>query len=385
MIFVQDVSDRPKKRIRNSKLRTYMDPQSLHKDVQVFSIRPPPSEPPSEQALKSLIQIEGFGYKVSIGSPKFPLYTPHPPKRHKFKISPKRAFALFRGFMAGPIRTLDMKVEKQPPRPPNAWILYRSEKLRDPTLKSETRLPQADISKMISAMWKSESEDVRARYEYLANVKKNEHEAKYPGYRYQPMKRVDKERMREAKKLEKEKERAEKKGKTRAPYAIPFIAGPMSTPMSYVATEMRYGPAGPSPPLSVAASPETPTNDVSSKTPPERVKEIPIASSSSRVSSGAFIEPAGASGSGCAVQTPDQPHVSLNIEDGFSSIGEILVDTNQPPLQLSFPDRYWTLPGPSSQGEITDDWQSNMALQSNIDSLFDTNQQLNVNVSKIII
>lgn len=125
------------------------------------------------------------------------------------------------------------------PRPPNAWILYRSDKLRaiasgetvpgledaststsassgDETKKSESQtpdtssrapspqkgkkpsrarkalkpptegllalgrgkfgrgLPQADISKLISSLWRSETPEVRAKYERLSDQKKME-------------------------------------------------------------------------------------------------------------------------------------------------------------------------------------------------------------------
>src|SRR3954452_3795475 len=41
----------------------------------------------------------------------------------------------------------------QPPRPPNAWILYRSDKLRQlpPTEPGNPRRAQAEVSKMISS------------------------------------------------------------------------------------------------------------------------------------------------------------------------------------------------------------------------------------------
>ncbi|TDL16647.1 high mobility group box, partial [Rickenella mellea] len=74
------------------------------------------------------------------------------------------------------------------PRPPNAWILYRSERLRSIAALNPgaPRLAQADISKQISGMWKNESDEVRAHYEHLAKIKKMEHQLLYPSYRFQP-------------------------------------------------------------------------------------------------------------------------------------------------------------------------------------------------------
>ncbi|CAE6480075.1 unnamed protein product [Rhizoctonia solani] len=51
----------------------------------------------------------------------------------------------------------------QPPRPPNAWILYRSDKLKELATQqtSGPRKPQAEISKIISQMWQQEGPDTK--------------------------------------------------------------------------------------------------------------------------------------------------------------------------------------------------------------------------------
>lgn len=90
--------------------------------------------------------------------------------------------------------------ENRPPRPANAWILYRSNKLRqlreqEVSNVASDRLserreagvaavggrPQADVSKFISEMWKNESKEAKLYYEQQAEIKKIEHLAKYPG------------------------------------------------------------------------------------------------------------------------------------------------------------------------------------------------------------
>ncbi|KAI6032779.1 hypothetical protein F5J12DRAFT_887668 [Pisolithus orientalis] len=203
--------------------------------------------------------------------------------------------------MVGPIRTNDTPAEGassttttrtttvQPPRPPNAWILYRSDKLRQlPPAKGR---PQADVSKMISKMWAEETDTVRLLYERMADARKAEHQRKYPEYRFQPVKKEERAKMREQQKVERERARAEKKSKRRATSARPAAQPPpVSTPvpapsapaatspvvyatqygmppgyammqMSYYVTphisnEARFGPAGPSPPISAAPSPQ---------------------------------------------------------------------------------------------------------------------------------
>ncbi|KAJ7292170.1 high mobility group box domain-containing protein, partial [Mycena rebaudengoi] len=74
------------------------------------------------------------------------------------------------------------------PRPANAWILYRSDKIKE--LRKGT--PQRDLSKQVSALWRNERPDVRAWYEKRAEEKKQEHRRMYPDYRFQPVKKEEK-------------------------------------------------------------------------------------------------------------------------------------------------------------------------------------------------
>lgn len=84
----------------------------------------------------------------------------------------------------------------RPRRPANAWILYRSDKMKilKPTEPSAPRRTQADISKLIAEMWKNEREEVKKYYETLSDLAKAEHHAQYPTYRFQPAKRSEKPR-----------------------------------------------------------------------------------------------------------------------------------------------------------------------------------------------
>lgn len=171
--------------------------------------------------------------------------------------------------MAEPLMSFDISKQRRrgsrsalPPRPPNAWILYRSDKMREIQRERKTtmlsnnnnndnckpRNPssssssssttnnitnqdypfvqigsfmkdsdgggsgtikslspknvdridenggganclQAQISRMVSQMWKSESEQVKEHYAKLAAEHKLEHQRQYPNYRYQPKRR----------------------------------------------------------------------------------------------------------------------------------------------------------------------------------------------------
>ncbi|GAA5992636.1 hypothetical protein JCM5350_005605 [Sporobolomyces pararoseus] len=76
------------------------------------------------------------------------------------------------------------------PRPPNAWICYRSARVHE--LKNTvqySKMPQASISKLVGELWRAESPEVKRKYENEAKVKKLEHQAKYPDYSFRPVRR----------------------------------------------------------------------------------------------------------------------------------------------------------------------------------------------------
>lgn len=183
--------------------------------------------------------------------------------------------------------------QSQPPRPPNAWILYRSDKIKvlPPAAPGQRSRAQADVSKLISDMWRNESDAVKLEYERLADAKKAEHQRLYPDYRFQPMKKEEKERIREEKRQLKERAREKKKNRGRAgpsqeqhqavapqptqepepqqatiayphPYILPGVAPVQDVPehiphhhYPFLDSGMQFGLAGPSPPLSAASSP----------------------------------------------------------------------------------------------------------------------------------
>lgn len=162
-------------------------------------------------------------------------------------------------------------------RPPNAWILYRSDMLRaiangerppgldavisdmgqaskdnmsedsePPKMKKGKKgtkepsaimlqigrgkggrgLPQADISKMISVLWKRETVETRKKYEQMSEMKKlevsttetrrrlvltfHQHQQKYPDYKFQPVRKEEKLAMRAERQREREDRRREK-------------------------------------------------------------------------------------------------------------------------------------------------------------------------------
>ncbi|KAA1094772.1 mating type [Puccinia graminis f. sp. tritici] len=78
--------------------------------------------------------------------------------------------------------------EEKLPRPPNSWILYRSDKIVE--MKSQHNgLAQCLLSKEIATRWRNESQEVKSDYEKKAEVIKAEHAIKYPDYKYSPKRR----------------------------------------------------------------------------------------------------------------------------------------------------------------------------------------------------
>ncbi|KAG6886256.1 hypothetical protein C0993_006666 [Termitomyces sp. T159_Od127] len=144
------------------------------------------------------------------------------------------------------------------PRPPNSWILYRSDMvaLLAPPPPGTTR-SQADVSRIISAMWKTEKPEVKAEYERRAEVKKLEHAAMYPNYRYMPKSKELKEELRKAKEERRKKKNKRDSGQDASgssrPRDIPYTSH--GHPFLLPPDSSQYIQGGPSPPMSAAGSP----------------------------------------------------------------------------------------------------------------------------------
>jgi len=74
-------------------------------------------------------------------------------------------------------------------RPLNAFMLYRKDKQSEiPTTNHQS------VSRIIGAMWKNESADTKAKYNALAQQEREKHRLAYPGYKYSPKKRINKDK-----------------------------------------------------------------------------------------------------------------------------------------------------------------------------------------------
>jgi len=70
-------------------------------------------------------------------------------------------------------------------RPPNAFFLYRSDKLEEVRAELGTA-QQNSLSKVLAERWNNETPEVRQIYKDLAEQVKADHLARYPNYRFNP-------------------------------------------------------------------------------------------------------------------------------------------------------------------------------------------------------
>ncbi|KAJ4000032.1 hypothetical protein F5050DRAFT_728302 [Lentinula boryana] len=143
--------------------------------------------------------------------------------------------------------------EKQPKRPPNAWILFRSDMNRALKLKYP-KATQSALSKQISNLWASAIPEVRAEYERRAEAAKVAHHLKYPNYKFNPRKKEEIAREKQAR-LQAKEERA-RRNNARNPQRAPVDQSQLPQIPSLYPTLADFGPNGPSPPVSAAGSPQ---------------------------------------------------------------------------------------------------------------------------------
>ncbi|KAJ3821951.1 hypothetical protein EV361DRAFT_540014 [Lentinula raphanica] len=150
--------------------------------------------------------------------------------------------------------------ERQPKRPPNAWILFRSDMNRALKLKYP-KATQSLLSKQISDLWANAIPEVRAEYERRAEAAKVAHHMKYPNYKFNPRKKEDIAREKQAR-LQAKEERA-RRNQARHAHRAPVDQAQLPPLPSLYPTLADFGPNGPSPPVSAAGSPQ----DLSSREP----------------------------------------------------------------------------------------------------------------------
>jgi hypothetical protein len=156
-----------------------------------------------------------------------------------------------------PQRRSKKDTKAEPPRPANPWILYRQAKWKE-MQENGYQGPQSNVSQVLSKMWANEPAEIRSQYEMRAALAKAAHVAKYPDYVYRPQQKNNKK--------DGSPRNAPRKGSgTSAPGSSatnPIVVIPLTIYPAGVAeyaampTEL-FGAMGPSPPASIASSPDT--------------------------------------------------------------------------------------------------------------------------------
>ncbi|CAG8840259.1 41755_t:CDS:2, partial [Gigaspora margarita] len=82
---------------------------------------------------------------------------------------------------------------KKPPRPPNAFILYRRDK-QSKIVAANEGISNNEVSKEIGILWRNEPLEVKILWQKLAEEAKLEHMRKYPEYKYRPHRPNEKRR-----------------------------------------------------------------------------------------------------------------------------------------------------------------------------------------------
>jgi hypothetical protein len=82
---------------------------------------------------------------------------------------------------------------KKPPRPPNAFILYRRAK-QPGIVATHQGITNNEVSKEIGRMWHEEPAEIRQKFQKMADAAKQEHMKKYPEYRYRPRRPQERKR-----------------------------------------------------------------------------------------------------------------------------------------------------------------------------------------------
>lgn len=79
------------------------------------------------------------------------------------------------------------KPENHIPRPPNAFILFRSSFIKGQVVSSEVETNHSTLSKIVGLTWAKLPHEERQKWHAMAKVAQEEHKRKYPEYAFRPL------------------------------------------------------------------------------------------------------------------------------------------------------------------------------------------------------
>ncbi len=137
----------------------------------------------------------------------------------------------------------------------------------------ERRLSQSEMSSLIASMWRNATADTKREFEEMAERLKLEHQAKYPGYKYQPRKKEEKERAKELQKQQRQAQKRDARSKRGVSGNYSAVVPPIQPLVNpYFNPHVFSLAAALSPPLSAASSPSG--NDISNSPKPSLASPV---------------------------------------------------------------------------------------------------------------
>ncbi|KAH8082797.1 hypothetical protein BXZ70DRAFT_1080519 [Cristinia sonorae] len=79
------------------------------------------------------------------------------------------------------------KPENHIPRPPNAFILFRSSFIKGQVVSSDVETNHSTLSKIVGLTWAKLSHEERQKWHTMAKMAQEEHKRKYPEYAFRPL------------------------------------------------------------------------------------------------------------------------------------------------------------------------------------------------------
>lgn len=79
------------------------------------------------------------------------------------------------------------KPENHIPRPPNAFILFRSSFIKGQVVSSEVETNHSTLSKIVGLTWAKLPHEEREKWHAMAKIAHEEHKRKYPEYAFRPL------------------------------------------------------------------------------------------------------------------------------------------------------------------------------------------------------
>ncbi|KAH7908500.1 hypothetical protein BJ138DRAFT_1115796 [Hygrophoropsis aurantiaca] len=161
---------------------------SLHEALPVFDQSPSSGyiQPRSHSAPPSFISEASFSFPDASPEVKPSIFpaSPSPSLAPSCESLPEQKLITLP--CPSESETIEPAIEKHIPRPPNAFMLYRSDFLKKGIIPLHVERRQQNLSRVVGECWNLLSEDSRREWHVKAAEARAAHYKKYPGYKFKP-------------------------------------------------------------------------------------------------------------------------------------------------------------------------------------------------------